>query len=275
MFNYAFSMIAALLLWSLNGWGVMAQDNNIYDYLMQEYDEAVATVETVLEIELMVGAESQELETRVAKPAMFVNDTGLMLVSHRAFSEEVMDDVFGGQVQTSLSIIDVDVVLHDGQEHEAFLVATDTDLALAFLQLQNPEEARFDYVDMETGVDAGHGEPLYTLTRMEADFDYAMHVRDVMVEGKVDHPREAWVARAYHGLLGLPFFNEDGQVVGVLGSFDEVEDEVIGNPQLQPLIGELDVLFGEDNPERNFIIPIDELTGLINSAETQAEQMMQ
>ena len=252
---------------------IKANANEIYNSILDDYRQSVVTIEAVIETEIRAGGQSQESENRIEVPGVLLNDDGLVMASSRPFSSDFLEDALAGtgqQFQTNVSISDITIVLDDGEDFDAFVVATDSDFELAFLQMEDIEYRSFPFVELNESADIDKGDKLYTLARLGEEYDYAPHVRYLLVEGEVDRPREAWIATAYPNLIGMPFFNEDGEPAGVLASLDVESDH-------QPaggFGGMINQLHGGDDPTLNFVVPVDEISGLINQAEERAEEML-
>jgi len=103
----------------------------------------------------------------------------------------------------------------DAMEHDAVLVARDSTLGLAFVQLVAPEGA-LAAVDLAAGAEPKVGSLLVGVSRRSRGFDAAPVLGRVFVAGRVEKPRPMWsLDDASSGLVGLPLYDAAGKVVGV------------------------------------------------------------
>lgn len=253
-----------------------AGEKEVYSDILEDYKGSVVTIEAVVETEVRAMGQAQESENRIEVPGALINENGLVMASAQPFSSDVIEDALGGAAggqdfDTDVSVSDISVVLDDGEEFDAFIAATDSDFKLAFLQMEDVEFRSFSHIDFDNESEPEQGEKLYTISRLGEGYDYAPHVRYLQIEGEVDRPRQAHIASAYPNLIGMPFFNEEGEVAGVLTDLDVEDDDPAGGGRFGAM---LDQLHGGEDPTLNFVVSIDQVSGLIDRAEERAEDML-
>jgi hypothetical protein len=104
---------------------------------------------------------------------------------------------------------------NESKEHDAVLVARDSNLGVAFVQVLSPEGTAPAVPDLTKGVEPKVGQTLLTVTRKSRGFDCAPVIDRLLVTGKVEKPRPMWAVDAT-GPAGLPVYDEQGRVAGVL-----------------------------------------------------------
>jgi hypothetical protein len=112
----------------------------------------------------------------------------------------------------------------DPTEHDAVLVAKDTTLGLAFLQALDAGEKPLPAIDLAKAATVKVGSVLWGITRSERGFDYAPQVQRCYASAKVEKPRPMWALGGDFTTDGLPAFDLQGNVAGVV-STQGVADE--------------------------------------------------
>ncbi|MCC7139359.1 MAG: serine protease [Planctomycetes bacterium] len=163
---------------------------------------AVVTVQFLLRYE---GG----FETTDWAHGVVVDPSGLVLLAS--------GNVGGGDAK----LADVKVLLGaDPKEWPAVLVARDSTLDLAYVQVLGDEGRPFAHVDLDAAAarkpEPRLGEPLCGVTRTGRAFDYAPSVRRLYFTTRIEAPRRMWDFAGEFGEAGLPVFDATGQPVAVL-----------------------------------------------------------
>ena len=107
---------------------------------------------------------------------------------------------------------------NDAKEWTSVLVARDSLLDLAYVQILDTEGKTFDAVDLSKGGEMKVGQSLFGVTRGSRGFDFAPAIRRLYVSGKVEKPRPMWDFGGDFKEVGLPAFDAAGRPVAVLVS---------------------------------------------------------
>ncbi len=108
------------------------------------------------------------------------------------------------------------LVGEDTEGREAELVARDSELDLAWVRIKQPGEKAYDFIDLSKGVGAEVGQPIVTLRRMGKYFARVAVAADAYIGGTTTKPRNLLVpTTGTAGVLGVPVFTPDGQLIGV------------------------------------------------------------
>jgi S1-C subfamily serine protease len=135
-----------------------------------------------------------------------VSSTGLILCDDGNFG--------GGFAKVDVQSIKVIIDRDEETEIEAFHVATDTKLQLAYLQIENLGDRKLSFVDLKDDASAKIGQQVVSVTRFPKGYDFAPAFFTARVGAKVKKPRKVWWADG-RILDGMPVFALDGKLLGV------------------------------------------------------------
>jgi S1-C subfamily serine protease len=139
-----------------------------------------------------------------------VEPSGLVMLSNA--------DLGAGEAK----IADVKVLLgNDPKEWQAVLVARDSALDLAYVQVLGLGEKRLPALDLAKALEARASEPrlgetLFGVTRAGRGFDYAPAIRRLYFSCRIESPRRMWDLTGEFFESGLPVFDLAGRAVAVL-----------------------------------------------------------
>lgn len=186
---------------------VMADPIADYEKLAKEKAPAFVTVKYVLKMEGAFEDSEDEEETT----GTMIDPKGLVLCGN---------STLGGGFGRYGSARPTDIKVLVGKDTEglpAKLLARDSELDLAWIQIQQPGRQDFAHVDFGKAVVPKVGQRLLGLRKMGKYFDRAIVLTEGRVAGRTRKPRELLVPSGDLQLApGLPVFDEDGSVVGVL-----------------------------------------------------------
>ncbi len=134
-----------------------------------------------------------------------VDPTGLIVLSNDNFGEGTV------KIRAIKALLG-----NDPKERPAVLVARDTTLDLAYVQILDLEGKTLPAIDLEKGRDPKIGENLFGVTRAERGFDYAPSLLRLYVTSRIESPRLFWDFSGEFGEDGLPAFDASGRPVGVI-----------------------------------------------------------
>lgn len=202
--------------------GAVRADEGAYRRLLKEKSPAVVTVKFVLKVSMggmMGGMGDQESENEIS--GVLIDPKGLVLCSNTqlgGFTAMVsrMMGRFGGEM--SATPTDLKVLVGDDTEgKEAELVARDTELDLAWVRIKEPGDSPLAHISLSGGAKGEIGQRLFALKRMGKYFGRSTVVVSGAIGGTTSKPRELYVpADMLTGALGLPVFNAEGTIVGVV-----------------------------------------------------------
>lgn len=244
--------------------------------LVDKAAPSIVTVKLVLTTQVTVGGQSQNHESRTTLLGTVVDPDGLIMV-HLAWvpaggKVNVQDDNGAEQeVPFTMTPSGLKVVFgREDKDCDAFLVATDADLGLAFLKVGDLGGRKPAPVDFAAAADPDLGQTLYVIGRQKMAFDYAPYLSTLMVAAKVAKPREAWLTDRTESGYGLPVFSEAGKLAGFLAKdmrADKEDGESAGEGDLSIAVT------GGSAPEVDYILPAARVRELVDKARKKAAEM--
>jgi hypothetical protein len=189
----------------------------------KQFGAALVSIKFVLKMEGQFG--DRENETEVT--GVMIDPGGLVLASSSQLGTPRFMRRFGNATPT-----DIKVLLGDDTEGlPAKVLARDTELDLAWVQLKEPGKKKFDSLDLSKAAQPAVGQSLLFLRKMGKYFDRAMTVSDLRVAGRTGKPRDLFIPTGGASLEpGLPVFTPAGEVVGIvvlqLPDADELESNM-------------------------------------------------
>ena len=226
---------------------------------------AICTITFILE----VSGGQMDREVPVTTAGTIVTSDGLVMLSSSSMEManrmQRMRRGRGGEgmdMQMESTPTDIRIML-GGQfdEHEAELVAKDSTLGLAFLQVKDAEAlSGIQPISFAKPQTMRVGEELLGINRLGDANDYAAYMGWTRLAGQVKQPRLMWKVSPGFNARGLPLFNRYGQPVGVLSPQASEEDTA-----------ERGAGRGGEN-ERVFLIPAADVNGVIEQARKKAAE---
>jgi hypothetical protein len=220
------SFTPAALALVLAASSALAQDDSAQlAGLIEKVSPSIVNVRVVLKVEVsMNGQVVQNAEERSQMAGVVVDAGGLIMISNSTISAARMNKskMFAARgLSASIVPTNMKVILNgEEEEHAAFLAASDSDLDLAFIQLEKTDGLTLTPVSFADAPKPTIGQRLVQITRLSEGFDYAAHFSLGRVSGRIKKPRKAWVVTGALGGAGLPIYSNDGAVMGVLTSLE-------------------------------------------------------
>jgi len=199
----------------------------VFTKLTEAKSPAIVTIKFVLKISM--GGSDEERETEIA--GVMIDEGGMVMASNLQLggvSEAMRSFMSQGM---SMTPKDIKVLVGEDTEGvEAKLVARDSELDLAWVQISKKPEKPYASIDFSAGTKAVQGQTLYSLERLGKFFDRTPTVNSFEVGAIVSKPRKLFVPSERLGAgLGTPIFSSDMTVIGVtvlqLPSKEELEAE--------------------------------------------------
>lgn len=186
-----------------------------YQKLVAERANAIVTVKFVLKID--TGGVGQDAEQETEVYGVMIDPKGLILLSNSELDgfAGMMRRFRGGAVTTTPK--DIKVLIGDDSEGvPAKVLAHDTELDLAWVQIEKPGEKPFVFVDLEKAATVSLGERMLSLEKLGKYFDRAVVVQDVRVGAVAHKPRPFYLFTGSSMVgRGVPFFTTAGEFVGI------------------------------------------------------------
>lgn len=184
-----------------------ADDGEVYRTLLKDKGEAVVTIKYVMK------DEDQQAEDEVQ--GVIIEDSGLILTSNYFMGG--IPEAYK-QSASNRKPLEIKVMISgDPEGVPATLVARDSELDLAWVQITNPDNKKFPAVDISKPAEPKLGDRLVTIERLTKMNDHAHVVNESRVRAIVSKPRKLFVpGTELNNSLGMPVFSGEGQFVGVM-----------------------------------------------------------
>ena len=214
-------IVAALVGGSLSA---QAQSPSDYQKILQEKSPAFVTIKFVMKIK----AGDKQSESQAESSGVMIDSKGLVLCSNtRMGGIGAYYRSMGRDVTTTPTELKV-LVGDDTEGLDAKVIARDTELDLAWVQIKDADSKKFACIDLSDSAESEVGAPVIAIRRMSKLFDRLAVVSESRIGGVTKKPRKLYVpALSLANEFGLTVFTPDGKVLGVPilhGLSDEDQD---------------------------------------------------
>ncbi len=269
--------IAGVVLLTLPRAG-LGQDADIAG-LLDKAAPSIVTVKVVIKTEFSMMGQAQNEESRSELQGVVVDDSGMVMISNAEISadrvkEALAGNPMGANLDITMTPTDFKVIFgNEEEEHDAFLVAKDTKLDLAFLQVQGVTDRKLATVNFAEGVKPAVGDTVVAISRLKKGYDYAPFASTARVSGAIRKPRKAWIIDGTIDSYGLPVFSSSGDVVGVLITLAPTTTDDSGGSGFGSMMrmmrgGGLDTGVG------TFLLPAKVVDGLIKQSLAKVQELL-
>lgn len=261
--------MAAAFLFALPSPIQAGDDGVLYRSILEEKAGSIATVKLILKVKISFMGQGQEMENETEVPGVVVDEKGLIMIAGGALDPSL--PINNDQIDVKVTPIGVKVIFVDeDEEYDAVIAAKDTNLSLAFIQVKDLAGKTVAPVSFADSAKVAVGQELIGVSRFQKGFDYAAYFGTIRVAGEVFSPRPLFAIDGGFDGLGLPLFNADGKVAGVLAM--QEGSEGAGGGDGGPMGMLLDLAGG---PGGNvFLLPADTVRVTIEQAKLKAEEAL-
>lgn len=251
-----------------------------YEDLLTRVAPAIVSVKVVLKTEFNMGDSLQEQESVVDALGAVVDPGGLILLWNSQLSAtRLMDAVrqMGEAEDFKLKMTPTDfrvTIGGDATEYRAFLAASDSELDLAFLQLESKPERPLVSIEFGRARPTRIGDTVLGVARLSPAFDRAAFFESGRIAGRIAKPAKAFILDASPSLLGLPVFDVEGNAVGAVATVLSRVSE----PAAQG--GDMMSYFAlgrgrmENGPLGVFLLPGERVKELVAAARSRAQELL-
>lgn len=207
-------------------------------------------------IKFMLKDEEGEQEEEAA--GTMIEGGGLVLCSNRPFG-----GLMARMGMPTPTPTDIKVLIGDDTEGvKAKFLARDTELGLAWIQIEEPAATPYTHITFDESATPGIGDRLFNVSLMGKFFHRAPMLSEGFVAATVTRPRNLImpsISLAAGGEDGLPIFAEDGKAVGFSTLILPDREEMVGGQMQSAMKG----FFGQ------MILP----AKAVNQATANAKEM--
>lgn len=206
-------IVIALAVLTATATRARAEASADYQKVLQDKAGAFVTIKFVLKMK-MGGMGESETETEIT--GAMIDPKGLVICSNTQLGGIAG---FMRSLGREVSATPTDIKVLAGEDTEglaAKVLARDTELDLAWVQIKEPGEKKFAFVNLKEGVDGKVGQLMVGVRRMAKYFDRVTVMTESRVAGVTKKPRKLYVPTLpLTANLGLPVFSAEGKVLGV------------------------------------------------------------
>lgn len=183
---------------------------------------AIVTIKHVLKVEGGGDSVGDDQETEVT--AVMIDPHGLIVCANSVLLGQYgLMARFNPQAGLAVTPTEIKVLIGDDTEGvEAKVLSRDTELDLAWLQVEKPAADPYVFVDLGRSAEPFVGEPIVTVGRLGKFFDRRLMLHEARIVGTTSKPRELIIADGIStqpgspdNAAGMPAFAADGKVVGI------------------------------------------------------------
>jgi S1-C subfamily serine protease len=254
----------------LLGWTQATPEaGNAYKQVLEKVQPNIVTVRVVIKVEFKSEDETETEESKFTMQGAVLTSDGLVMASGVLLSSESFKQLIGAEdddeVKITITPQSFKVIFGaETKEYDAKLVATDSQLGLAFLKITNLEGRAITPI-VFSNEELFVGKEVLTVSRLPKGFDYAPYFCTGRIISEISKPRKAYLMEGNISELGLPVYNMKGEAVGVLVILQHgLKDEEVD-------FG-FRMNFGDDS-RASFLLPASALRPLIEQALQRASSI--
>jgi len=240
--------------------------------LIAAHAESIVSIQMTMSTRMTMMGDSGDQESTSEVRGVLLDASGLVLTSSSHFEGGMMGMVarmMGQDVDIDATPTDMKVLFGaEEEEYPARLVAKDSDLGLAFVQIIDLKDRAVKPLDLGSAATPVVGSNLLGITRMARSFDCAPQVSRCYVTATVERPRSMVAIAGDFGSVGMPVFTSRGAIVGVLTmqeGTEGVEAEEEGG-------GILAMLSGGEQEMGLFVLPLETVKQTVAKAKAKAAE---
>jgi hypothetical protein len=193
-----------------------------YQKIIKERGPAFVTIKFVLKMESQYGNREFEIEIT----GVMIDPSGLVLSSSRQLGTPASMRGSGSATPTNIKVLIGD----DTEGLPGKVLARDTELDLAWVQLKDAVKKKFDYIDLAGAPTPNLGDKLLFMRRLGKYFERSTTVTETRLAGQTHKPRDLYIPGAAGMEPGLPVFNANAQPLGIVVLQIPDMEEMQSNP---------------------------------------------
>jgi S1-C subfamily serine protease len=213
---WLFTLCLPLLAWTQ----ATSETSNPYKQLLEKIQSNIVTVRVVIKVDVKSEDETESDESKFTLQGAVLTSDGLVMASGVLLSSESFKQLIGveedEEVKITITPQSFKVIFgSETKEYEAKLVATDSQLGIAFLKITNLEGRTVTPIAF-SNEELSIGKEVLTVSRLPKGYDYAPYFATGRIISEISKPRKAYLMEGNISELGLPVYNMKGEAVGVL-----------------------------------------------------------
>lgn len=235
---------------------------------------SIVSIQFVKKSRISFMGQTQDEEANAEVRGVLLSTDGLVLTASAHFDGGAASRsmrAMGAEIDLDVSVSDIRVLFGtESEEYEAQLVAKDTNLGVAFVQILDLKGREVKALNLDGALDGVDvGDDLLGLTRLVRGFDCAPSVSRGYVVAAVERPRKMWAVAGDGDLsgVGMPVFDVAGRLAGFLS----VQEVAEGAQESSG--GMLGGLMSQAQSMGSFLLPVSAIKPLVAAAKVRAQEM--
>lgn len=226
---------------------------------------SIVTVKVTQKTTVGADGQSSNEESTSDSDGIIITPDGIVMISTLSYDSSMLEKVILGDLPDGMHMKNIPegfrvIEGRDAHEYPAKLVAMDSQYGLTFVKIEAPAGTVFPAISMDQSIAATIGENIYTVNRLNAGYGYAPFCIQDTIGGLVTQPSPAYILENSSTNLGLPYFDVDGKLLGVL---------TILKPLIAPNIKDMGMI-SASNLFKPFLVPTTSLKAVIHQAIAKA-----
>ncbi len=179
---------------------------------------AAVTIQMVINMRFSMGGNTQERENNVEVTGTVISPDGKTVVALSAADPSaLMRTMSDDDIQMSIEINDVKIMLPDGDEIDAQVVLRDNDLDLAFIMPLERPESPMTYASLDEIGEPELFDQVLAINRLGRVANRVYSGSLERIEAIVERPRKYYIpgSEPTNTDMGCPAFTLDGDFVGI------------------------------------------------------------
>lgn len=192
-----------------------ADDDADYAKFIEAHADAYVTVKFVLKMKMGGAFGGGDSESEQEITGVMIDAKGLVLCGSSQLGGGMMSRLSRYFGDSQATPTDLKVLIGDDTEGvEAELIARDSELELAWVQIRKPAEKPYAAIDLSKSARPKLGQRIVSLSRLGKYYGRAAVVQSGRIAGVCRKPRELYVPEG-GASVGLPVFAASGALIGV------------------------------------------------------------
>jgi len=191
--------------------------------LLAKYGKAIVTIRVTSKQTMSMGGDSHAREKQSEIKGTVISAAGLTVAALSSLDpssklRSMMGGKLGGDMNFESQVQDLKLVVDKTTEVPAEVILRDPDLDLVLLKPKEKQAEAMSFIDFGNSVVPKLLEQCVLLARLDAIGDYELGLMTGEIQAIVEKPRTFYIqsGELHSGGTGLPVFNGEGKVVGLV-----------------------------------------------------------
>ena len=226
---------------------------------------SIVTVKVTQKTTVGADGQSSNEESTSDSEGVIITPDGIVMISTLSYDSSMLETMILGNLPDGMKMKNIPegfrvIEGRDVHEYPAKLVAMDSQYGLTFVKIEAPAGTVFPAISMDQPTATTIGENVFTVSRLNAGYGYAPFCTQDTIGGMVTQPSLAYILGTSSTNLGLPYFDTNGKLLGVLTML---------KPLIAPNIKDMSMI-SASSLFKPFLVPTTSLKAVIQQAIAKA-----